>query len=91
MITWCRIGTRSRCHHSLALRLMLVVMSTAWCYVALGTVLPAAAQRRQMQLSLQEATAAAVMQTAAPTEWVWHGRIPKRPGLSDLTHEIDGD
>ncbi|MEE8289938.1 MAG: TolC family protein [Candidatus Tectomicrobia bacterium] len=39
---------------------MLVVMSTAWCYVALGTVLPAAAQRRQMQLSLQEATAFAL-------------------------------
>ena len=35
-----------------------------------------------IDLSLQEATALAVMQTATPGQWQWHGRIPRRPGLS---------
>jgi crotonobetainyl-CoA:carnitine CoA-transferase CaiB-like acyl-CoA transferase len=35
-----------------------------------------------IDLSLQEATALAVMQTATPSQWQWHGRIPVRPGLS---------
>lgn len=43
-----------------------------------------------VDLSLQEATAAAVAQTANATFWRWHGRIPKRPGLSSALRCADG-
>jgi len=39
-------------------------------------------QGLHIDLSLQEATALAVMQTATPGTWQWHKRIPRRPGLS---------
>jgi crotonobetainyl-CoA:carnitine CoA-transferase CaiB-like acyl-CoA transferase len=43
-----------------------------------------------IDLSLQEATALAVMQTATPSQWQWFGRIPKRPGLSAAMACRDG-
>ena len=43
-----------------------------------------------IDLSLQEATALAVMQTACPSLWQWHQRIPKRPGLSAAMACRDG-
>ncbi|MDH3679064.1 MAG: CoA transferase, partial [Acidimicrobiia bacterium] len=43
-----------------------------------------------VDISLQEATAMAVMQTATPTQWAWHGRIPRRPGLSNALRCADG-
>jgi crotonobetainyl-CoA:carnitine CoA-transferase CaiB-like acyl-CoA transferase len=43
-----------------------------------------------IDLSLQEATALAVMQTACPSQWQWHGRIPRRPGLSAAMACRDG-
>jgi crotonobetainyl-CoA:carnitine CoA-transferase CaiB-like acyl-CoA transferase len=43
-----------------------------------------------IDLSLQEATALAVMQTASPGIWQWHKRIPKRPGLSAAMACKDG-
>jgi crotonobetainyl-CoA:carnitine CoA-transferase CaiB-like acyl-CoA transferase len=43
-----------------------------------------------VDVSLQEATAMAVMQTANPTNWAWHGRIPRRPGLSNALRCADG-
>jgi crotonobetainyl-CoA:carnitine CoA-transferase CaiB-like acyl-CoA transferase len=43
-----------------------------------------------IDLSLQEATALAVMQTATPSHWQWFGRIPKRPGLSAAMACRDG-
>jgi len=43
-----------------------------------------------VDLSLQEATVMAVMQTANPTHWTWHGRIPSRPGLSSALRCRDG-
>jgi crotonobetainyl-CoA:carnitine CoA-transferase CaiB-like acyl-CoA transferase len=43
-----------------------------------------------IDLSLQEATLMAVMQTATPTHWTWHGRIPHRPGLSGALRCKDG-
>jgi crotonobetainyl-CoA:carnitine CoA-transferase CaiB-like acyl-CoA transferase len=43
-----------------------------------------------IDVSLQEATTMAVMQTANPTKWTWHGQVPKRPGLSAALRCKDG-
>jgi len=43
-----------------------------------------------IDISLQEATAMAVMQTATPSQWTWHQRIPRRPGLSNALRCADG-
>jgi crotonobetainyl-CoA:carnitine CoA-transferase CaiB-like acyl-CoA transferase len=43
-----------------------------------------------IDLSMQEATALAVMQTAWPAQWPWLGRIPARPGLSAALACRDG-
>ncbi len=43
-----------------------------------------------IDLSMQEATALAVMQTACPSLWQWHKRIPRRPGLSAAMACKDG-
>jgi crotonobetainyl-CoA:carnitine CoA-transferase CaiB-like acyl-CoA transferase len=43
-----------------------------------------------IDVSLQEATAMAAMQTATPSLWTWHGRIPRRPGLSNALRCADG-
>ena len=43
-----------------------------------------------IDLSLQEAVALAVMQTASPGQWQWHKRIPRRPGLSAAIPCKDG-
>ncbi|MEM8923608.1 MAG: CoA transferase [Actinomycetota bacterium] len=43
-----------------------------------------------IDISLQEAAVMAVMQTANPTHWTWHGRVPRRPGLSSAIRCADG-
>ncbi len=43
-----------------------------------------------IDVSMQEATALAVMQTCSPGQWQWHGRIPRRPGLSAAMACQDG-
>ena len=43
-----------------------------------------------IDLSMQEATALAVMQTACPAQWQWFKRIPRRPGLSAAMPCRDG-
>ena len=43
-----------------------------------------------LDLSLQEAAAMTVMQTATPSAWTWHGRVPRRPGLSQALRCADG-
>lgn len=43
-----------------------------------------------IDISMQEATALAVMQTAWPAQWPWQGRIPVRPGLSSALACRDG-
>ena len=43
-----------------------------------------------IDLSMQEATALAVMQTACPSLWEWHQKIPRRPGLSAAMACRDG-
>lgn len=43
-----------------------------------------------IDISLQEATAMAAMQTASPAQRTWHGRIPGRPGLSNALRCADG-
>jgi crotonobetainyl-CoA:carnitine CoA-transferase CaiB-like acyl-CoA transferase len=43
-----------------------------------------------IDLSLQEATALAVMQTAWPAQWAWQRHIPARPGLSAALACRDG-
>jgi crotonobetainyl-CoA:carnitine CoA-transferase CaiB-like acyl-CoA transferase len=43
-----------------------------------------------IDLSVQEATALTVMQTAWPAQWPWQGRIPARPGLSAALECRDG-
>ena len=43
-----------------------------------------------IDLSMQEATALAVMQTGSPGIWQWHKRIPRRPGMSAAMACKDG-
>jgi len=43
-----------------------------------------------IDLSMQEATALAVMQTSCPVHWQWFKRIPRRPGLSAAMPCKDG-
>lgn len=43
-----------------------------------------------IDISLQEAAAMAVMQTGNPSQWSWHGRVPRRPGLSAALRCADG-
>ncbi|MEM7091784.1 MAG: CoA transferase [Actinomycetota bacterium] len=43
-----------------------------------------------IDVSLQEAVVMAVMQTANPTHWTWHQRVPRRPGLSAALRCADG-
>jgi len=43
-----------------------------------------------IDISLQEATAMAAMQTATPSQWTWFNRIPRRPGLSAALRCADG-
>lgn len=43
-----------------------------------------------LDISLQEAIAMAVMQTGNATQWTWHNRIPRRPGLSTALRCADG-
>ncbi|MCB0990492.1 MAG: CoA transferase [Acidimicrobiales bacterium] len=45
---------------------------------------------QHIDISLQEAAALAVMQTNTPSAWVWHKRIPARPGLSAAMPCRDG-
>jgi len=44
----------------------------------------------QLDVSLQEATTMAVLQTANPSWWAWHGFAPGRPGLSIALQCRDG-
>jgi benzylsuccinate CoA-transferase BbsF subunit len=43
-----------------------------------------------IDLSMQEATALAVMQTCTPSQWQWRRRFPRRPGLSAAIACSDG-
>ncbi len=43
-----------------------------------------------IDISLQEATAMTVMQTASAGQRLWHGRVPRRPGLSNALKCADG-
>ncbi|MFT7601297.1 MAG: crotonobetainyl-CoA:carnitine CoA-transferase CaiB-like acyl-CoA transferase [Acidimicrobiales bacterium] len=43
-----------------------------------------------IDVSLQEATVMAVMQSATPSQWTWHDRLPRRPGLSNALRCADG-
>ncbi|MGI9597888.1 MAG: CoA transferase, partial [Acidimicrobiales bacterium] len=43
-----------------------------------------------IDVSMQEATAMTVMQTASPGQRMWHDRIPRRPGLSNALECADG-
>ncbi|MCP3856559.1 MAG: CoA transferase [Actinomycetia bacterium] len=43
-----------------------------------------------VDISLQEATALAGMQTNTPSAWTWHQRVPRRPGLSAALRCRDG-
>lgn len=43
-----------------------------------------------LDLSVQEAVVMAAMQTATPSHWTWHNRIPRRPGLSNALRCADG-
>lgn len=64
---------------------------------ATGVLVALAARERDpecrgahLDVSLQEATAMAVLQTANATWWAWHGVVPKRPGLSIALSCRDG-
>jgi outer membrane protein len=56
----CRTGRCLQGHTVISLRLLLVLLGAAWWVITASTPSPVAAQRRQMQLSLREATAFAL-------------------------------
>lgn len=65
--------------------------------LATGVMLALAARERDpegrgthLDVSLQEATAMAVMQTSNASHYVWHERVPGRPGLSSALRCRDG-
>ncbi len=65
---------------------------------ATGVMIALAARERDparegahLDVSLQEATAMAVMQTSNPTLYTWQGVIPCRPGLSSALRCQDGE
>lgn len=43
-----------------------------------------------IEVTLQEATVMTAMQTATPGQWLWHHRVPRRPGLSAALRCADG-
>jgi len=43
-----------------------------------------------VDISLQESTLAALVQTSNPNTWTWRGEIPPRPGLSQALECADG-
>ncbi len=43
-----------------------------------------------IEVTLQEATVMAAMQSATPGQWLWHQRVPRRPGLSAALRCADG-
>ncbi len=60
----------------------MIALTNRWRDPAFGGV--------HIDLSVQEATVMAVMQTANPCQWTWFGRIPRRPGLSAVLKCADG-
>ncbi len=43
-----------------------------------------------IDVSVQEAVAISTLQTANPSYWAWHGRVPGRPGLGEVYQCADG-
>ncbi len=43
-----------------------------------------------IEVTLQEATVMAAMQSATPGQWLWHQRVPRRPGMSAALRCADG-
>ena len=56
----------------------------------ISVALQGAGAGAHLDISLQEAVLVATMQTASPSQWVWHNRIPRRPGLSQALRCADG-
>jgi len=44
-----------------------------------------------VDLSVQEVVATSTLQTANPSHWAWHGRVPGRPGLGEVYQCADGN
>ncbi|MEM9176778.1 MAG: CoA transferase [Myxococcota bacterium] len=55
-----------------------------------ATVALTKGQGTHVDLSLQEATLSALMQTSNATQWTWFDRVPSRPGLSAALECRDG-
>lgn len=73
------------------------VYAMASLAAATGVMLALTARERDperrgahLDISLQEAAAMAVLQTANPTWLAWHGQVPGRPGLSAALQCKDG-
>lgn len=43
-----------------------------------------------LDISMQEAVAYSVIRTSNPSHWAWHGRVPKRPGMTGVHRCADG-
>lgn len=43
-----------------------------------------------IEVTLQEATVMAAMQSVTPGQWLWHQRVPRRPGMSAALRCADG-
>jgi len=43
-----------------------------------------------VELSVQDVVATTTLQTANPSHWAWHGRVPRRPGLGEVYQCADG-
>ena len=64
---------------------------------AAGTLIALTGRDRQgghagvhLDISVQDAVAISVLQTSNPSHWAWHGRIPKRPGMTGVHRCADG-
>jgi crotonobetainyl-CoA:carnitine CoA-transferase CaiB-like acyl-CoA transferase len=70
---------------------MASLVALAGCMIALaGRAADAEGAGTHLDISIQEAVAMCVVQTANPNHWVWNGVAPGRPGLSGALECGDG-
>jgi crotonobetainyl-CoA:carnitine CoA-transferase CaiB-like acyl-CoA transferase len=70
---------------------MASLVALAGCMIALaGRSADPSGAGAELDISIQEAVAMCVVQTANPNHWVWNGVVPGRPGLSGALECGDG-
>ena len=89
MMTLRRPCNRSHAYRPPSRTSLLVLLSLVWCSLVVGFVAPAAAQRRQMLLTLREATAFALrnnldIQIAGLTPRIRQAQVTEERGIFDV-------